>query len=314
MNKVHLLIIYLLLSVCLFFLATIYLQKPPEQTLVPVEEIAPEQLIQSMPRPSRDSVKLFDFPLKLDFAGEEVPLEVPDIRERLEREIYINAYWQSNMILLMKRSRKFLPEIESLLKENGIPDDFKYLAMAESGLMNVASPAGARGFWQILETTGKEYGLEISKDVDERYHLEKATKAASAYLKKAYAKFGDWTGVAASYNMGQTGFAKRQEEQLNRNYYELYLNDETSRYLFRILAFKVIFENPTEFGFHLREKDYYIHPPLRKIHVDEDIKDLAAWARQHKSTYKELKLYNPWLRDKDLNVKRRNAYEIQLPE
>lgn len=276
--------------------------------------VANVQMLQSMPLASRDSVRLFDLPKELTFAGEKVPLEIEDVKERLEREIYVNAYWQSNMILLMKRSSKFIPEIEEMLKANGIPDDFKYLAMAESALMNVTSSAGAKGFWQILESTGKEYGLEISKDVDERYHLEKATIAASKYLNKAHARFGDWTAVAASYNMGQSGFSRRQEDQLTKNYYDLYLNDETSRYLFRILAFKVIFENPGKFGFHLSESDFYKNPSLRAIQVDSDIKNLANWAKQHGSTYKDLKLYNPWLRDKDLNHKRGKSYEILLPE
>lgn len=263
---------------------------------------------------TRDSIWLFDIPKELDFAGEKVPLEKGDIFERLEREIYVNAYWESNMILLLKRSAKYLPEIERMLKENGIPDDFKYVAIAESALMNVGSPAGARGFWQILESTGKEYGLEITNDVDERYHFEKSTLAAAKYFKKAHSKFGDWTAVAASYNMGQSGFSKRQQEQLHSNYYELYLNEETSRYLFRILAFKIIFENPGAFGYHFRESDYYQTPVLRTIRVDEDIKDLPKWAKDQGSSYKDLKLYNPWLRDRNLNVKRGKVYPIQLPE
>ncbi len=284
------------------------------QEITAEQSVASVQMLQTMPSTSSDTVRLFDLPKELTFAGEKVPLEIEDVRERLEREIYVNAYWQSNMILLMKRSNKFLPDIEKMLKENGIPDDFKYLAMAESALLNVASSAGAKGFWQILESTGKEYGLEISKDVDERYNLSEATLAASKYFKKAHAKFGDWSAVAASYNMGQSGFSRRQEDQFAKNYYDLYLNDETSRYLFRILAFKVIFENPGEFGFHLRESDFYINPPLKKITVKSDIKNLASWAKSQGSTYKELKLYNPWLRDKDLNIKRGRSYEIMLPE
>ncbi|MDR7131574.1 hypothetical protein J2X69_003938 [Algoriphagus sp. 4150] len=312
MNKYHLIPLYVLVILCLAMTGYATWKTPAE---IPVEpSVAEVQILQTMPLVSRDTVRLFDLPDELTFAGELVPLEVDDVKERLEREIYVNAYWQSNMILLMKRSSKFLPEIEKMLKENGIPDDFKYLAMAESALMNVASPAGAMGFWQILESTGKEYGLEISKDVDERYNLEKATLAASRYFKKAHAKFGDWTAVAASYNMGQSGFSRRQEDQMARSYYDLYLNDETSRYLFRILAFKVIFENPKEFGFYLRESDYYKKPVLRKITVNDDIKNLASWTRQQGNTYKELKLYNPWLRDKDLNVKRGKSYEILLPE
>ena len=312
MNKLHLFPLYILVFICLGMAGYAIWKTPTEITSEP--SVANVQLLQAMPIPSRDTIRLFDLPKELTFAGEKVPLEIEDVKERLEREIYVNAYWQSNMILLMKRSSKFLPEIEQMLKENGVPDDFKYLAMAESALMNVASPAGAKGFWQILESTGKEYGLEISKDVDERYNLEKATIAASKYLNKAHNRFGDWTAVAASYNMGQAGFSRRQEDQLAKNYYDLYLNDETSRYLFRILAFKVIFENPGSFGFYLRESDYYQNPSLKSVKVSSDIKNLANWAKQQGSSYKELKLYNPWLRDKDLNVKRGKTYEILLPE
>ncbi|WP_339866859.1 lytic transglycosylase domain-containing protein [uncultured Algoriphagus sp.] len=312
MNKLHLFPLYILVFLCLGMAGYAIWKTPTEITSEP--SVANVQLLQAMPIPSRDTIRLFDLPKELTFAGEKVPLEIEDVKERLEREIYVNAYWQSNMILLMKRSSKFLPEIEQMLKENGVPDDFKYLAMAESALMNVASPAGAKGFWQILESTGKEYGLEISKDVDERYNLEKATIAASKYLNKAHNRFGDWTAVAASYNMGQAGFSRRQEDQLAKNYYDLYLNDETSRYLFRILAFKVIFENPGSFGFYLRESDYYQNPSLKSVKVSSDIKNLANWAKQQGSSYKELKLYNPWLRDKDLNVKRGKTYEILLPE
>ncbi|EAZ82090.1 lytic transglycosylase domain-containing protein [Algoriphagus machipongonensis] len=313
MKNTHFYLIYFLLILSIGMSAYAIFKSPSTSSPL-ANPVAGEEMLQSMPRPSRDSVMLFDIPAELTFAGEKVPLEIADVKERLEREIYVNAYWQSNMILLMKRSSKFIPEIEEILKANGVPDDFKYLAMAESALMNVASPAGAKGFWQFLSSTGKEYGLEVSKDVDERYHLQKATLAATKYLNKSHAKFGDWTAVAASYNMGQTGFSRRQSEQLIDNYYDLYLNDETSRYMFRILAFKVIFENPGAFGFHLKESDFYQNPPLKTIEVDDDIKNLAAWAKQNGSSYKELKLYNPWLRDRDLNVKRGKSYQIVLPQ
>lgn len=310
MSKFHLTIIYALLALCLTLACYTYFNS----TASTLWESTPEMVSSqrgSIPR--GDSVRLFQMPSSLSFASESVPLQIPDVFERLEREIYVNAYWQSNMILMMKRSQKFLPMIEEILAKEGVPDDFKYLAMAESGLMNVASPAGARGFWQFMNATGKEYGLEIGRSVDERYHMEKATIAATKYLKKAHAKFGDWTSVAASYNMGQTGFAKRQTQQLQQNYYDLYLNDETSRYMFRILAFKVIFENPSDFGFFLSEKDLYTLPSFRQISVSNDIKDLAKWAADQGSNYKELKLYNPWLRNTNLNVKRGKTYSIQLP-
>jgi membrane-bound lytic murein transglycosylase D len=313
MSRIHLFLIYFLLLISIGLGAWAILKSPrssdDSQTLMD-ERSYPVQAFTI----TRDSIRLFDIPKELDFAGEKVPLEKGDIFERLEREIYVNAYWESNMILLLKRSAKYLSEIERMLKENGIPDDFKYVAIAESALMNVGSPAGARGFWQIMESTGKEYGLEITHDVDERYHFEKSTLAATKYLKKAHAKFGDWTAVAASYNMGQAGFSRRQEEQLHDNYYELYLNEETSRYLFRILAFKVIFENPGAFGYHFRESDYYQTPVLRTIRVDEDIKNLPKWAKDQGSSYKDLKLYNPWLRDRNLNVRKGKVYEIMLPE
>jgi len=312
MSRIHLSLLYLLVIICLGL--SIFNLTKSEKTVETAPIIATEQLMNTARGSLRDSVRIFDLPEELSFAGESVPIAIPDVRERLEREIYVNAYWESNMLLLMKRSSKFLPQIEQWLQENNVPDDFKYLAMAESGLMNVASSAGARGFWQFMPATAKEFGLEVSNDVDERYHFEKATKAAISYLRKAHVKFGDWTAVAASYNMGQTGFAKRQEEQLNRNYYELYLNDETSGYMFRILAFKVIFENPTEFGFNLRSSDYYQLPSMKSIRVNSDIKNLAQWAKTNGSSYKDLKQYNPWLRDKNLNIKRGRSYEILLPE
>lgn len=312
MSRIHLILIYTLV-VAAFSLAGLAFwntnsEENIEQDFVEVQPIVPYSSF------SRDSIRLFSLPTSVDFAGEKVPLDQPDVMERLEREIYVNAYWESNMILLMKRSGKYFDEIDRIFTEAGVPTDFKYLALAESGLMNVVSPAGARGFWQFMESTAKEYGLEVNKEVDERYHFEKSTRAAVRYLQKAHAKFGDWTAVAASYNMGQTGFSKRQSEQFEKNYYNLYLNEETSRYLFRILAFKIIFENPGEFGFHLKEKDFYKNPEFKKIKVDRDIKDLAAWAKGEGSTYKQLKLYNPWLRDKRLNVRRGKVYEVVLPK
>lgn len=258
-------------------------------------------------------VRIFEIPKKLEFAGEAVPIEKDDVLERFEREIYVNAYWESNMILLMKRANKFLPTIEKILQEQGIPLDFKYLAMAESGLMNVTSPAGAKGFWQIMPGTAKDYKLEINDDVDERYHLEKSTFVACKYLKAAFAKFGNWTSVAASYNIGITGIRKRKEEQNQNNYYNLYLVEETSRYLFRILAFKEIFENPGKYGFELSKEDLYNQPLFRELKVNQSVKSLANWAILHNSNYKELKIHNPWLRSRELHVKKDQDYIIKLP-
>lgn len=305
MTKVHLTLIYVLLVLSLSLaLFAVFSEN----------QMGAKLGLTSFSREQKDSVALFDLPEELSFAGEKVPLEQGDVVERLERELYVNAYWESNLILLFKRSKKYLPEIERLLQEQGVPDDFKYLAIAESGLLNASSAAGAKGYWQILEETGKEYGLEITESVDERYHLEQSTLAAAAYLKKAHQKFGDWTAVAASYNMGQSGFSKRQEEQFQRNYYDLYLNEETSRYLFRILAFKLLFENPSAFGYHLQEKDYYSLPEFREIEVSTDLPDLAKWAKDQGSSYKHLKRYNPWLRARELEVKKGKGYIIRLPK
>lgn len=307
MSKVHLTLIYALLALSLGL--GIFVAINPNERV-----FAGKLNFLSSPRGAKDTVALFDLPAELSFAGEPVPLDKGDVLERLERELYVNAYWESNLILLFKRSKKYLPEIERLLKEQGVPDDFKYLAIAESGLLNATSSAGAKGYWQILDATGEEYGLEITESVDERYDLEKSTLAAAAYLKKAHQRFGDWTAVAASYNMGQAGFSKRQEEQFQRSYYDLYLNEETSRYLFRILAFKLLFENPEAFGYHLQEKDFYAQPQFTQIEVNQDLPDLAQWATKNGSSYKYLKLYNPWLRDQSLKVKKGKSYTLRLPK
>lgn len=240
-------------------------------------------------------------------------MEDPEVYERYERELYVNSYWESNTVLMMKRAGKFFPYIEQTLEENGIPEDFKYVALIESGLMNVTSPAGAKGFWQFMRGTAGDFGLEVSRDVDERYHFEKATLAACKYLRDSYGKFGNWTSVAASYNMGIAGITRRKNQQLSPDYYDLYLNEETSRYLFRALALKEIFENSGKYGFELQQDDLYQLPPLREIEVTESIPNLAEWAKEQKSTYKEVKTYNPWLINRQLNVRRGRTYVIKLP-
>ncbi len=201
------------------------------------------------------NVYALDVPTDLNFAGEQLPLDNPDIYERMDRELLVNTYWQSNGLLMFKRAQKYFPIIEPILKENGIPEDFKYLAVIESGLTNAVSPAGARGFWQIMKTTGRENGLEINSNVDERYHLEKATKVACKYLKEAKSKFGNWTLAAASYNAGKAGIGRRLEEQSVSDYYDLLLGEETGRYMFRIVALKEILTNAEKYGFNFREKD-----------------------------------------------------------
>lgn len=313
LRRYHLFIIYGLLG---FLIVFVIFQKAKEINSavfgeeIVIESSEGEKMTLTIPEPK---IRLFELPEKITFAGEPVPLKEADVRERFEREIYVNAYWQSNMILLMKRAGKFLPTIEKILREQGVPEDFKYLAMAESGLLNVTSPAGAKGFWQFMPGTAKDYNLEVNNDVDERYHLEKSTVAACRYLKSAYSRFGNWTSVAASYNMGIAGIGNRKQEQSQSDYYDLHLVEETSRYLFRILAFQEIFENPVKYGFELSEKDIYRQPVFRELIVDQSISSLAQWAIKHNSNYKILKIHNPWLRSSKLDVKRGKEYLIKLP-
>lgn len=260
------------------------------------------------------NVYAIDFLKGLDFAGESVPLDEPDIKERMDREILVNTYWQSNGILLIKRAHKYFPVIEPILAKHGVPDDLKYLAVIESGLQNVVSPARATGFWQIMSATGKEYGLEVNQNVDERYHLEKSTEAACEYLKKAKARFGSWTMAAAAYNAGQAGMSRQQKRQKEEDYYDILLGEETGRYVFRILAIKEILSNPYKYGFNIDEKHMYTRVPTRKVAVDYEIDDLADFAREQGINYKILKIHNPWLRETKLNNKSRKKYFIEIPE
>lgn len=261
-----------------------------------------------------ESIKAPPIPEKLSFGGEEVPLDKFDVYERFDRELMINTFWHSQTMFTLKKTRRFFPTIEKILKENNVPTDYKYLAVAESGLANVVSPAGASGFWQFMESTGKRYGLEINSEVDERYHLEKATKAAAEYLKDSKEKLGSWTLAAAAYNMGENGVEKALEKQKVEDYYDLLLNTETARYMFRILAIKEIYSQPAEFGFALDSSDYYPAIPTKTIKVDYTITDLAQFAKDNGTTYKELKLLNPWLRKTYLKNIAKKEYEIKLPK
>ncbi len=260
------------------------------------------------------NVYALPLPEKMDFAGENVPLNNPDIRERMDRELLVNTYWQSNGLLIFKRANKYFPLIEPLLKKHGLPDDFKYLAVAESGLEYVSSSAGASGIWHFMKGTGAEYGLEINEYVDERYDLDKATAVAAEYLKKAKDKFGTWTMAAAAYNAGSGGMNKQINRQSETSYYDLLLNDETSRYVFRILAIKEIMENPKKYGFNFRDKDLYQTIPTFKVTVNTPVADWAEWVKQYNINYKILKLHNPWLRDTYLKNSSGKEYFIQIPE
>jgi len=258
-------------------------------------------------------IKAVKLPSYMEFAGEPVPLEKADIRERMDRELLVNTYWQSNGLLLMKRANKFFPIIEPLLAEYGLPDDFKYLALAESGLMNVTSRAGASGFWQFMRATAKEYSLEVNDNVDERYNVELATKMAVKYLQKSKEKFGTWTLAAAAYNAGNAKINRRLSEQKVSDYYDLLLNMETSRYVFRILALKEIISNPKKYGFVIDQEDLYQPTPTYDVQVDYPIANLADFAKKYNVTYKELKLVNPWLRQTKLNNASKKKYTFKIP-
>jgi hypothetical protein len=258
-------------------------------------------------------ISAIDIPEDLNFAGEPVPQEDPEIMERIDREFLVNTYWQSNALLLMKRANKYFPIIEPILSKNGVPEDFKYLAVAESGLQNVVSPAGATGFWQIMKATGKEYGLEVNENVDERYHLEKATEVACEYLKKYREKYGSWTLAAAAYNAGTGAIDRHMEYQKASDYYDLLLGQETGRYVFRIMAIKEILSNPEKYGFVIGEEDLYNNVPTFQVEVDTAVSSFADFANQYGISYKILKRHNPWLREPHLNNASRKKYQIAIP-
>lgn len=259
------------------------------------------------------TIKALKIPDELTFAGEKVPTELYDIKERMDRELLVNTYWQSNGLLLIKRAHKYFPIIEPMLEKYGIPDDFKYLAVAESGLENNSSSAGAAGFWHFLKSSAKEYGLEVNQNVDERYNLEKATKVAADYLKKSKKQFGTWTLAAAAYNAGNARIARNLKKQQVTDYYDLLLNSETSRYVLRIVALKEVLSYPKKYGFEFEKEDLYTSPATRTVRVDTVITNIASFAKGFNTNYKELKLHNAWLRENKLNNKSRKLYKITIP-
>lgn len=252
-------------------------------------------------------------PQKLFFAGEEVPLENFDVIESLDRELIVNSYFHSQTIRFIKLSPRYFSIIEPILKKNNIPDDFKYLALAESGFdPRAVSPAGAVGIWQLLAGTAKDYGLEVNNEVDERYHIEKSTEAACKYLLESYARYNNWVTVAASYNVGRRGIDRQVERQKETHYYNLLLNEETSRYVFRILALKTILENPEQYGFFVGKSELYPVLEYSVVEVNSSIPNLAVFAQANGINYKVLKIMNPWLRDAFLNNPNKKTYEIKI--
>ncbi len=254
-----------------------------------------------------------NLPANASFAGEKVPLEVLDVRERLDRELLVNTYWQSNTILFHKRANRYFPIIEPILKKYKIPEDFKYLAIIESGLDNVVSPMGATGFWQLMKPSAGEYGLEVNDKVDERFNIKKSTEAACRYLRDAHQAFGSWTMAAASYNLGKNGLLKQLSRQKVNNYYDLLLNAETARYIYRIIAVKEILNNSAKYGYTIRKTDLYPPIPTSTIVVDSSISDLADFSKSRGINYKILKLMNPWLRDNTLPNKNNKTYHLEIP-
>ncbi len=246
------------------------------------------------------------------WAGEPVPMTA-DAKERLDTELLSNSYYHSSTMQYMKRANRYFPTIERILLEHGVPDDFKYLAVAESGLLNVSSHASASGFWQFRKLAGKEYGLEINDEVDERYHVEKATTAAAKYLNWLYKKMGTWADASAAYNVGPTAYKRQRKAQNETSFYNLNLNKETSKYVFRLIAIKEIMSNPEEFGFYLDPEEKY--PPMDdyyEVEVDKSVANWGTFAHEHGTTYRELKRYNPWLKDNHLTVIK-NKYLIKIP-
>ena len=299
-NKNHILVGTLLLFSAILLVGSSFLQ--------------PNSAFKSYGLSDPSKVFALDIAEAYSFAGETVTLDEHDLRERMDKELLVNTYWQSNMMLMIKRSNKYFPTIERILKEEGVPDDFKYLAVIESGLENVNSPAGAKGFWQIMKTTGREMGLEVNSNVDERYHIENATRVACTYLKKAKKKLGSWTLAAASYNRGISGINRLLEKQQAETYYDLLLNSETRRYVFRILAMKEILSNPAHYGFVFEAQDLYTEIPVYTVEVDTAISNIARFAKTMGVNYKQMKIHNPWLLQNHLNNKSRKLYHIKLPK
>jgi len=293
-------------STPIFFISSLFFalscsspkEEKPEPKVVKVE---PNELF-SMP----------DLPAEMEFGGQKIKIDNFDIKERLDKELIVNTFYHSSTIQSFKRANRFFPTIEAILKEEGVPDDFKYLCLIESGLTQAVSPSGAKGFWQFMPATGKEYDLRIDSEVDERLDVEKSTRAACQYLKDANAKFDDWLLTSAAYNRGVGGITGDLERQGVDDYFDLHLNNETSRYMFRILALKLIFENAKDYGFDQENMSLYEPVQTRSIIVEESIDNLMPWAVENGSNYHMLKVLNPWIKSDKLTF-RSAPYTILLP-
>ncbi len=254
-----------------------------------------------------------DVPKTYTLFGERVPLEQWDVRERFDRELLYNSYMQGSTTYIIKHTGRYMPMIERILKEKGIPDDMKYLCVAESALRNQRSRVGAAGFWQFMKKTAPSYGLYVDDEVDERYNPVKSTYAACKYLRQAYNKFGNWTAAAASYNCGMGGYNGNCTRQGTKNYYNLFLHSETMRYIFRIMALKYILENQKALGYNITAEDIYRPHSTRTVTITSGIGDIATWARSKGTNYKTVKFLNPWMRNRSLYNKKGRTYQVLLP-
>ena len=293
------------------FLSLVVFASSTEQS----EESNSQRIASTTDKELPQRIHSVDLNKSFNYAGEELPMENFDVRERLDRELLRNAYWHSSTVLNIKKAGRFFPIIEPILAEQGIPDDFKFLAVAESDLSNAVSPAGAKGFWQIMKGTARDYGLEINADVDERYHLEKATKVACRYLKKSKEKFNSWTLAAAAYNMGRAGLQRDINSQRANSFYDLNLNKETSKYIFRLVALKEILSNPNDFGFDIPASELYpSYGEFYTIEVNGAVANWGDFAAKYGTTYRMLKVYNPWLISSKLTNKSKKTYKIRVPK
>lgn len=300
---------YFIVGISILFVMLFINATTREDTYFPFIKAADKKENLALPLQNAYAVKL---PESVSFAGENVPLDDIEVRERLDRELSVNAYWQSSTIIMLKRANRWLPTIEKILKEENVPDDFKYLCMAESALDNAISSAGASGFWQFMKTTGLQYGLIINSDVDERYNLEKSTRAACRYLRDAKEKTGSWTAAAAGYNMGLAGVNKQQLLQGETAYYDLFLNTETSRYVQRIVALKIIHQHQKDYGFYLTSEDLYPELKYTVQQVSGPI-NWVSFAKENNTSYKMLRIYNPWIRNFNLLNKERRTFDVKIP-
>lgn len=268
----------------------------------------------NLPEDAVQRINIPKIPQNLDFAGEPVPLNDTEVRERIDREILAICFWHSSIIQNIKFSRRYFPVIEELAKKHGIPDDFKYLAVTESSLRNATSVAGAKGIWQFMPETAESYNLFISKEIDERYNFYKASDAACQLLKRLKDKFGSWTLAAAAYNCGEGRVKERMSEQGGATYYDLVLPEETMRYVPRIIAMKEIMKNPAKYGYALGEEDYYeAMPKYKKVLINSSISHWPDFCKEHNITYKTLTVHNPWILGYSLNNSEGREFEVLIP-